>query len=57
MAFTVEDFHDLVQLLEDRQDWRTEIRRLVLTDTFLALPERIEEQRRTHATGSPTPPT
>lgn len=33
MAFTVEDFHDLVQLLEDRQDWRTEIRRLVLTDT------------------------
>lgn len=46
MSFTVDDFHDLVQLLEERQDWRAEIRRLVLTDEFLALPEQIVELRR-----------
>ena len=41
MPFTVEDFRDLVQLLEERPQWRTEMRRLVLSDEYLAVPERI----------------
>ena len=43
MPFTVEDFHDLVQLLEDRPEWRAEMRRLVLSDEYLAVPEQIAE--------------
>lgn len=41
MPFTVEDFRDLVQLLEERPQWRTEMRRLVLSDEYLAVPEQI----------------
>lgn len=46
MAFTVEDFHDLVQLLEDRPQWRAEMRRLVMGDEYLAVPEQIAELQR-----------
>ena len=46
MPFTVEDFRDFVQLLEERPQWRTEMRRLVLSDEYLALPEQIAELRR-----------
>lgn len=51
MPFGVEDFHDLVRLLEARPEWRAELRRLVLSDEVLALPEqlarfRIETERR-----------
>src|SRR5262249_50995790 len=45
MSFTVEDFHDLVRLLEERPEWREELRRLVLTPELLALPEQIAELR------------
>jgi hypothetical protein len=45
MSFTVEDFHDLVRLLEERPEWRREMRRLVLTDELLSLPEQIAELR------------
>jgi hypothetical protein len=38
MAFTVEDFHDLVQLLGDRPEWRADLRRLVLSDELIELP-------------------
>ncbi|MCS7221938.1 MAG: hypothetical protein N0A15_11745 [Anaerolineae bacterium] len=38
MAFTVEHFHDLVRLLEEREEWRRELRRLLWTDELLALP-------------------
>ncbi|MEP0773054.1 MAG: hypothetical protein HRF46_01665 [Acidobacteriota bacterium] len=45
------DFHDLVRALEDHPEWRAELRRLVLTDEFLPLPEVVrqlaEAQRRT----------
>jgi len=51
MAFTVEDFRDLMRLLEERPEWRAELRRAVLTDELLALPELVralaEAQRRT----------
>jgi hypothetical protein len=51
MAFTVEEFRDLVRILEEHPEWRAELRRLVLTDELLTLPELVrdlvEAQRRT----------
>jgi hypothetical protein len=51
MAFTVEEFRDLVRILEEHPEWRAELRRLVLTDELLTLPELVRElieaQRRT----------
>ena len=51
--FTVSDFRDLVQLLDQHPDWREEMRRLVLTDEVLSLPsavrELVEAQHRTEA--------
>ena len=38
MAFTVQEFHDLVVLLTQHPEWRAELRRLVLTEELLALP-------------------
>ncbi len=43
MPFTISDFHDLVELLEQQPGWRAEIRRLVLTDDILRLPKTVEE--------------
>jgi hypothetical protein len=39
MPFNVEDFQDLIRLLQERPEWRADLRRLVLTDELLALPE------------------
>jgi hypothetical protein len=51
MAFTVSEFHDLIQLLEQHPTWRAELRRWVLTEELLALPQTVGElaglQRRT----------
>lgn len=41
MPFTVEEFRDLVRILEERPEWRGELRRLVLTDELLSLPEKV----------------
>ena len=41
MPFTVEDFHDLVRLVTERPEWRADLRRLVLTDELLSLPEQL----------------
>jgi len=43
MAFTVNDLRDLTQLLAIRPEWRAEMRRLVLTDELLALPDLVSE--------------
>ncbi len=45
MPFTVDDFHDFVRLLEERPEWRAEMRRLLLSDEYLAVPEQIAEFR------------
>ncbi len=45
MPFTVADFHDLVRILEERPEWRRELRRLVLTDELLSLPEQVANLR------------
>jgi len=51
MAFGVSDFHDLVSLLEQHPEWRTELRRLLLSEEILDLPdlvrEMVEGQKRT----------
>jgi len=51
MAFTVQEFHDLVALLTQHPEWRAELRRLVLTEEILALPQivrdLVEAQQRT----------
>jgi hypothetical protein len=39
VAFSVQDFHDPVRLLEERPEWRTELRRLVLSEELLRLPD------------------
>ncbi|HEX3246770.1 MAG TPA: hypothetical protein VHX16_15290 [Chloroflexota bacterium] len=41
MAFSVEDFHDLVALLEQQPGWRADLRRLLLTEDLLALPDTV----------------
>ncbi len=46
MAFTIADVRDLVRLLDERPEWRAEVRRQILTDEFLALPGQVAEQRR-----------
>lgn len=38
MAFTVDDFDDLVRLLEERPDWRARLRQVLLPRELLELP-------------------
>src|SRR5206468_5090821 len=43
MAFTVSEFRDLIQLLEQHPVWREELRRWVLTEELLVLPQTVHE--------------
>ncbi|MBI4675699.1 MAG: hypothetical protein HY741_29000 [Chloroflexi bacterium] len=43
MAFTVNDFSDLLRLLAERPQWQVELRNLLLSDDFLALPQIVRE--------------
>src|SRR5215468_5478923 len=45
MSFTVDDFHDLIRLVESRPEWRTELRRLVLIDELLTVPDQLAALR------------
>ncbi len=51
MAFTVNDLNDLLRILREQPEWLAEVRRVVLTDELLKLPdlvrELVEAQRRT----------
>ncbi|MEZ4710585.1 MAG: hypothetical protein R3A44_25520 [Caldilineaceae bacterium] len=47
MAFTVSDFHDLVVILEEQPEWRAEMRRLILTDDILGLPQALRDLAKT----------
>ncbi|WP_169238011.1 hypothetical protein [Candidatus Roseilinea sp. NK_OTU-006] len=51
MAFTINDLQDLTRLLATRPEWLSEVRRLVLTEELLSLPDIVrslaEAQRRT----------
>jgi uncharacterized protein (UPF0335 family) len=43
MAFTVNDYRDLVRLLEEHPEWRVDLRRLLLADDILELPRIVRE--------------
>lgn len=43
MPFIVDDFLDLLRLLEQHPEWRTELRRQVLSDEFLELPALVRQ--------------
>jgi hypothetical protein len=45
MPFTVEEFRDLVRILEEKPEWRTELRRWVFPDELLSLPEQVASLR------------
>src|SRR5439155_19697234 len=45
MPFTIEEFRDFIRMLDERPEWRSELRRLVLTDELLALPAQMAELR------------
>ena len=45
MPFTVEEFRDLVRILEEKPEWRAELRRHVLTEELLSLPEQVAALR------------
>jgi len=42
MAFTVEDFEDMLRILEQNPEWRERMRRAILSRELLQLPERLE---------------
>jgi hypothetical protein len=42
MAFTAQDYSDLARLLVEHPEWRLELRRLLLSDELLALPETVQ---------------
>jgi hypothetical protein len=39
----IQDFHDIVRLLEMHPEWRSDLRRLILTDELLALPQEMAQ--------------
>jgi len=43
MAFTVEDLNDLIRILKQHPEWCMELRRVLLTDELLQLPELMRE--------------
>jgi chromosome segregation ATPase len=43
MAFTVQDFEDLVRLLEEKPEWRERMRQLILTRELLQLPDLVRQ--------------
>lgn len=45
MPFTVEEFSDFTRILQERPEWREELRRLLLTDALLSLPEQVAQLR------------
>jgi hypothetical protein len=53
VAFTVEDFHDLIELLAQHPEWRADLRRHVLSEDLIELPtlvrQLVEAQTRAEA--------
>jgi len=47
-AFTVRQFFDLVVALEEHPEWRQELRRLLLTEEVLTLPQAVRELTEAH---------
>ena len=45
MPFTVEDIRDLVRILDEKPEWRAEVRRLILNGELAAVHDQIAESR------------
>ncbi len=43
MTFQVSDYQDLIYLLRENPEWRTQLRNLLLSEDFLSLPETIRQ--------------
>ncbi len=43
MPFTVDDFQDLLRLLEQRPEWRAQLRQLLLPEELLELPSLVRQ--------------
>ncbi len=43
MTLSIDDLHELIRLLEQHPEWRAELRRLVLTEELLSLPDLTRE--------------
>ena len=43
MPFTVADLRDLVRILEERPEWRADLRRILLAEELLSLPQVVQE--------------
>jgi hypothetical protein len=45
MSFSTDDFHTLVRIIEDHPEWRADLRRLLLSEELLLLPEQFAQFR------------
>ena len=43
MTFSVDDLHDLIELLEEQPAWLTDVRRVVFTKDLLTLPDQVAQ--------------
>jgi cell division protein FtsB len=43
MAFTVNDFHDMIEIMEQNPAWRKDLRRVLLGDDFVGIPDLVKE--------------
>ncbi len=43
MAMTVEELHDLIRILEEHPEWRSEVKRVLLGNELLQVPEVVRE--------------
>ena len=48
MSFTVDDYHDLVRLVQQHPEWKSELRQLLLSDELLSLPDMVRELTASH---------
>ncbi|RLB03341.1 MAG: hypothetical protein DRG83_07145, partial [Deltaproteobacteria bacterium] len=46
----IEEFRDMVRILEEHPEWRDELRRVLLTDDLLELPRIVRELAKTQQT-------
>jgi len=43
MAFTIQDFEDLVRIMEEKPEWLARMRQLILTHELLQLPDLVRQ--------------
>ncbi len=48
MSFTVDDYHDLVRLVQQHPEWKSELRQLLLSDELLELPDLVRKLADSH---------